>query len=111
MEYIFVYGQFRDSGRKLLGTDAVFCGRAWISGKLYKVDDFYPGWIPASSGKVWGEVYLFNPENLPQMDEYEGHEYTRVKVRCSTDIECQVYMWNRPVDGFREIKSGDWQLR
>lgn len=68
MEYIFVYGQFRDSGRKLLGADALFCGRAWISGKLYKVNDFYPGWIPGD-GRVWGEVYLFNPENLPEMDK------------------------------------------
>lgn len=110
MEYIFVYGQFRDSGRKLLGDDAKFCGRASISGKIYKVNDFYPGYIPGD-GLVWGEVYLFDTKNFPQMDEWEGDEYIRVKVRCSTDIECWVYQWNRPVDGFKQIIGGDWQLR
>jgi len=110
MDWIFVYGQFRDSGKKIMGEGAKFCGRAWVEGKIYKVDDFYPGWVPGK-GKVWGEVYLFDEVNLDSMDSYEGDEYTRVRIKTSTDLVCWIYQWNRPVDGFSEIKSGDWQLR
>ena len=64
MEYIFVYGQFRDSGRKLLGADALFCGRAWIRGKLYKVNDFYPGYIPdIQSGIESFKFFKINSDN------------------------------------------------
>jgi gamma-glutamylcyclotransferase (GGCT)/AIG2-like uncharacterized protein YtfP len=110
MDWIFVYGQFRDSGKKLMGPDAKFCGRAWVEGKIYKVDDFYPGYVPGN-GKVWGEIYLFDEKNLDSMDSYEGDEYTRVRIKTSTDLECWIYQWNKPIVGFSEIKTGDWQLR
>jgi hypothetical protein len=43
------------------------------------------------------------------MDEYEGDEYLRTKVRTSTDIECWVYQDEVLIKG--EIKVGDWMLR
>lgn len=109
MEYIFVYGQFRDSAKFLLGT-TTHCGKASISGKLYKVNEFYPGWIPGD-GKVWGDVYLIDPNLFPKLDEFEGDEYIRVKVRTSTDIECWIYQYKYDVSGFKEIIGGDWMLR
>ena len=45
------------------------------------------------------------------MDEYEGDEYFRTKVRSSTDIECWVYQYKYDVTKFEEIKGGDWMLR
>jgi len=44
MEYLFVYGLFRDSGKRVLG-ECVYCGRANINGKLYRVNEFYPGYV------------------------------------------------------------------
>jgi len=34
MEYLFVYGLFRDSGKRVLG-ECTYCGRANINGKDY----------------------------------------------------------------------------
>jgi gamma-glutamylcyclotransferase (GGCT)/AIG2-like uncharacterized protein YtfP len=110
MEYLFTYGLFRDSGRIVLGKDATYCGKASIEGKLYKVNEFYPGYVPGK-GKVWGDVYLFNPENLPAMDEYEGDEYVRKQVITSTDVKCWVYEYKYDVSEFEQIKCGDWMLR
>ena len=109
-DYIFVYGLFRDQSRRLLGK-TTHCGKAFISGRLWKVDEFYPGYTPDNNKKVWGDVFLFDSNLLPQMDEYEGDEYIRVRVRTSTDIECWAYQYKGDVSDFEEIKSGDWYLR
>ncbi len=110
MDYLFTYGLFRDSGKIILGKEAIYCGKAYIKGKLYKVNEFYPGYVQGD-GKVWGEVYLFNPENLPNMDEYEGDEYIRKQVITSTDVKCWVYEYKYDVSKFDQIKCGDWMLR
>ena len=81
-----------------------------VTGKLYKVNEFYPGWVPGD-GKVWGDVYLIDPNLFPKLDEFEGDEYIRVKVRTSTDIECWIYQYKYDVSGFKEIIGGDWMLR
>ena len=109
-EYIFVYGQFRDSNKSLLGK-AMFCGKASIQGKLYRVNDFYPGVVLNENGRVWGDVYLINSSVLPSLDKFEGDEYKRTKVRTSTDLVCWVYEYNLGVSGFKEILGGDWIIR
>jgi gamma-glutamylcyclotransferase (GGCT)/AIG2-like uncharacterized protein YtfP len=110
MEYLFVYGLFRDSGKNLLG-ECTYCGKSFINGKLYRVNEFYPGFVFDKKSKVWGDVYLIDPINFPQMDEYEGDEYIRIKVRTSSDVECWVYQYKYDVSKFEEIKGGDWMLR
>lgn len=108
-EYIFVYGLFRDQSKRLLG-DAKFCGRTSIKGKLWKVNEFYPGFTPGT-GKVWGDVYFFNTLHLSEMDEYEGDEYRRIKIKTASDIECWVYEYKWDTSNFKQIESGDWYLR
>jgi gamma-glutamylcyclotransferase (GGCT)/AIG2-like uncharacterized protein YtfP len=110
MEYLFVYGLFRDSARNLLG-EFTKCGRAHVNGKIYKVNEFYPGLIEYKKSKVFGDVYLINPEVLPSLDEFEGDEYTRKKIKTSTDLECWVYVYKYEVSNFKEIEGGDWMLR
>lgn len=109
-DYIFVYGLFRDQSKRMLG-DAIYCGKCNINGKLWKVNEFYPGFTSGKEGKVWGDVYLFDPSLLTEMDEYEGDEYKRVKIKTSTDIECWVYEYKWDTTNIIEIKSGDWHLR
>ena len=109
MEYLFVYGLFRDSARNLLGQ-FTHCGKAFVKGKLFKVNEFYPGFTPGD-GKVWGDVYLINPDVFKQLDEFEGHEYIRIKAKTSTDIECWIYQYKYDTTQFKEIKTGDWMLR
>lgn len=109
MEYLFVYGVFRDSGNGLL-ENAKFCGKATIDGRMFRVNTFYPGFI-RGSGKVIGDVYLIDESILPALDEFEGDEYNRLKVRTSTDIECWVYEYKHDISNFKEIDGGDWMLR
>lgn len=108
-EYIFVYGVFRDSGKSLLEKYR-FCGKATINGNIYRVNDFYPGFV-RGNGKVIGDVYLIDPTIFPQLDEFEGDEYVRKKIRTSTDIECWIYEYKNDISGFNKIEGGDWMLR
>lgn len=109
-DYIFVYGLFRDQSKPMLG-DVIYCGKSYVNGKLWKVNEFYPGFTSGKEGKVWGDVYLFDTSLLPKMDEYEGDEYKRVKIVTSSDIECWVYEYCYDTSNCAEIKSGDWYLR
>lgn len=109
-DYIFVYGLFRDQAKNLLGA-IEHLGKATVDGKIYKVNEFYPGFIRGKEGKVCGDVYIFNRENLPQLDEYEGDEYDRKRIMTSLDIECWVYEYKYDVSEFELIKLGDWMLR
>lgn len=109
MEYLFVYGLFRDSARTLLG-ETTFCGKSTINGKLFKVNEFYPGYVKGK-GKVVGDVYLIDPIIFDKLDEFEGEEYIRTKTRTSTDVECWVYEYKYDTTGIKEIRSGDWMLR
>lgn len=109
-EYIFVYGVFRDSGRGLL-EKSKFCGKATVDGIIYRVNEFYPGFIRSDKGKVLGDVYLIDPIIFSQLDDFEGDEYTRKKIRTSTDIECWIYEYKYDVSKFNEIEGGDWVLR
>jgi gamma-glutamylcyclotransferase (GGCT)/AIG2-like uncharacterized protein YtfP len=78
-EYIFVYGVFRDSGKGLL-EGCKFCGKAYINGDIYRVNDFYPGFIRGDN-KVIGDVYLIDSSIFQQLDEFEGDEYNRMRLR------------------------------
>jgi gamma-glutamylcyclotransferase (GGCT)/AIG2-like uncharacterized protein YtfP len=110
MEYIFVYGLFRDSGNNLL-KDQQYCGKSYIKGRLYRVNEFYPGYVPDPNGKVWGDVYLIDPVLFPILDEYEGTEYIRKQVKTANDLLCWVYEYKYSVEEKKEIISGDWMLR
>ena len=109
MVYLFVYGLFRDSARNLLG--GTFCGRTTVNGKIYKVNEFYPGITLNKKGLVFGDVYLINEDVFPELDEFEGDEYIRTKVRTSSDIECWIYEYIHDTSNFKEIECGDWMLR
>ena len=61
--------------------------------------------------KVWGDVYLIDPKVLDQLDEFEGDEYIRKKIRTSTDLNCWVYIYKDDVSNHKEIINGDWLLR
>ena len=110
MEYLFVYGLFRDSGKRVLG-ECTYCGRASINGKLYKVNEFYPGYVIDKKSKVYGDIYLVDPNNFSAMDEYEGDEYIRTKITTENGVECWIYEYKHDISKFTGIKSGDWMLR
>lgn len=109
-EYIFVYGMFRDAARPMLG-EIISYGRTSVKGTLYKVNEFYPGFVEHGNNDVWGEVFLIDSYIFEKLDEFEGDEYSRVKLITSNNLVCNVYTYTDSIDGFRIIKSGDWLLR
>ena len=110
-EYLFVYGIFRDCANNLLG-DAVFCDKSYVYGKLYRVNDFYPGCVLEScNNKIWGDVYLVDPSVFPELDEFEGVEYHRRKIHTSIGEDCWIYEFVDDVSNYEEISVGDWILR
>ena len=110
LEYIFVYGMFRDSCNDLL-EHAIFCDRSFIYGRIYEVNKFYPGYIRDCDNKVWGDVYLVDPTLFPKLDEFEGVEYHREKVFTSIGEECWIYVYKDDISKFKEVEGGDWILR
>lgn len=109
MEKIFIYGLFRDQAKNLLGKYKSL-GRHSVNGKIYKVNEFYPGFKP-NDGKVWGELVEVSSDVLPNLDEYEGIEYNRVKIKTNEGVVCWIYQYKYDISQFEEIKTGDWFLR
>lgn len=107
--YLFTYGLFRDQAKLLLGKP-LSLGRAYIEGKMYRVNEFYPGYVNGN-GKVWGEIFEIDEEVLAELDAYEGNEYERIRVKSSTKLDCWIYRYKFGTQKFQEIKSGDWHLR
>lgn len=125
--YLFVYGTLRRNTNSemyhLLARSADFVDEATFQGRLYKVD-YYPGVTPSSNPLdiVHGEVFrLREPATaLAQLDRYEEcgpgfpepTEFIRRKIDVSLQrgktISAWVYIYNRPTDKLRFIKSGDW---
>ena len=111
MEYIFIYGLFRDSANGLL-NDAIFCDKAFVYGNIYMVNEFYPGFIRKNCDhKVYGDIYLIDPNIFKDLDEFEGDEYIRKKIFTSIGEEVWIYEYKYDVSKFEEIKNGDWLLR
>lgn len=126
-EYLFVYGTLRQGGgsplQTLLAECAVYVDDAHFQGKLYRID-YYPGAVASlrTADRIRGEIYLLSrPEViLPQLDEYEAcapgypdpTEYVRCQRTLQLDsgpqVEAWIYLFNRPVEGFSEIVSGDF---
>lgn len=111
MEYLFVYGMFRDSAKGLL-EDAKFCNKDYIHGIMYRVNEFWPGVVLNNKkDRVLGDVYLIKGDLFSKLDEFEGEEYRRVRVRTVSGVDCWVYEWALEVDNLKEIDGGDWILR
>ena len=111
MEYLFTYGIFRDIASPLL-SDSYYCDTTFVCGRMYKVNEFYPGYIAESCDNiVRGDVYMIEPDLFDILDEYEGDEYRRIKVWTALGLEAWVYEYKYDISSFDEIKCGDWLLR
>jgi gamma-glutamylcyclotransferase (GGCT)/AIG2-like uncharacterized protein YtfP len=120
-ELVFVYGTLRRGGSNAFRMDgAEFVGLGRVEGKLHVIS-WYPGFVPGEGlGWVVGEVFRVGPEQMRELDEFEGlsageiegSEYRRVKVPVFLDSEetqdAWAYEWKGPVNESKRIASGDW---
>lgn len=110
--------------RRRAGIDdrLTYLGRGWVSGQLYDVG-LYPAAVPASEGRIWGEVYeTQEPEPvLDALDEIEGYDptdadrslYQRQQVEVTfpdglVTTTAWIYFYNAPLGQAELIPSGDY---
>lgn len=123
--YLFVYGSLLDERNEFafyLKENCSFYKKAKFKGMLYDIGA-YPGatFQPGSEGFVYGSIFKMNDLEavLRKLDEYEGfgedqpqpNEFIRQLLYIETadkPIKCWVYLYNLPVDGLRQITSGNY---
>jgi gamma-glutamylcyclotransferase (GGCT)/AIG2-like uncharacterized protein YtfP len=71
---------------------------------IYRVNDFTWIIISGNDGKVLGDVYLIKPSNFEVLDEFEGEEYIRMKLRTSTDVYCGFMYINMIFQNLQRLK-------
>lgn len=124
-EFIFVYGTLLSKLRlNPFLEGATMHGAGLVRAHLYNLGD-YPGMIDSPAGdlsKVTGEVYAVSLPLLLQLDELEevvpdndaASLYLRRRialVQPAEGLPDQVwcYLYNRSVQGFTRIPSGDYK--
>jgi gamma-glutamylcyclotransferase (GGCT)/AIG2-like uncharacterized protein YtfP len=124
-ELVFFYGTlmsgFKREGRARLDALLTPLGRGWIHAALFDLG-IYPGAIPATDSKVWGEVHHMADANavLSTLDEVEGftpaepdrslyrREETVVTFDDGRHAHAWIYFYNAPLGRAQRIESGDY---
>jgi gamma-glutamylcyclotransferase (GGCT)/AIG2-like uncharacterized protein YtfP len=124
-ELVFFYGTlmtaFNRPGRQRVDRHLAFVGRGSIGAALFDLG-IYPAAVPASDGRVWGELYeVLQPSLvLPELDELEGYSadepesslYNRIKTRVTlydgSTVDAWAYFYNAPLGRAPRIESGDY---
>lgn len=124
-DLVFFYGTlmsgFKRPGRARLDAKLTPAGRGSIDGALFDLG-IYPAAIPASDGRVWGEVYRILDVDavLPALDEIEGFRPSQPDASLYTRVETPVtfadghvatawaYFYNAPLGRAQRIASGDY---
>ncbi|MFP2420458.1 gamma-glutamylcyclotransferase [Pseudescherichia vulneris] len=106
---IFVYGSLRrKQGNSHWMTNAQWLGDHSVDNyQLYSLGH-YPGAVPGD-GTVVGEVYRIDASTLAELDALrtKGGEYARRLIQTPYG-SAWMYVYQRPVDGFTRIESGNW---
>ena len=122
---VFFYGTlmsgFRRPGRERIESKLDPEGRGWIRGALFDLG-IYPAAIPASDGRVRGEIHRMTDPDvvLRVLDDIEGYSasepdaslYTRAETPVTFDdghvATVWVYFYNAPLGRAERIESGDY---
>ena len=124
-DLVFFYGTlmsgFKRRGRERLDSKLQPEGRGWIAATLFDLG-IYPAAIPASDGRVRGEVHRMLDVDavLTVLDEIEGFRpsepdtslYMRVETPVTLDdgrvTTAWAYFYNAPLGRAQRIESGDY---
>ncbi|MBD1391980.1 gamma-glutamylcyclotransferase family protein [Mucilaginibacter glaciei] len=120
---LFIYGTLSQTDNPvahLLQNRLRYLFKGKIKGVLYDTGD-YPGLIPDDKGNwVYGSICELDDDALAIIDDYEGYGenqeqpnlYLRLMSAVQTEssiISAWIYVYNRSVDGFEKIQSGNYQ--
>jgi gamma-glutamylcyclotransferase (GGCT)/AIG2-like uncharacterized protein YtfP len=124
-DLVFFYGTlmsgFERHGRARIEAKLKEVGHGWIRASLFDLG-IYPAAIPASEGRVRGEIHLMLDTDtvLAVLDEIEGFRsnepdtslYTRVETPVTFDdghvADAWAYFYNAPLGRAQRIDSGDY---
>jgi gamma-glutamylcyclotransferase (GGCT)/AIG2-like uncharacterized protein YtfP len=124
-ELVFFYGTlmtpFNRMGRLRIDQHLVWVGRGSIAAALFDLG-IYPAAVPASDGRVWGEVYEATQPFmvLLALDELEGYrpgepeaslynrKVTPVTLEDGRTVHAWAYFYNAPLGRAERIESGDY---
>ncbi|HEY2432735.1 MAG TPA: gamma-glutamylcyclotransferase family protein [Vicinamibacterales bacterium] len=124
-ELVFFYGTLMAGfdRRRRAGIDDKlrYLGRAETHGALFDLG-LYPALVPASEGRVWGELYDMSdpPAVLAALDDIEGYRPEdpdrSLYARAQTDValpdgshaRAWAYFYNAPLGKAPRIASGDY---
>jgi len=123
--YLFVYGTLLDESNEFaiyLKQNCSYYSKGRFRSRLYDLGE-YPGAIADENypGYIYGSIFELKntAETLKYLDDYESfgedqeqpNLFIREMAEVETDsrrINCWVYLYNLPVEGFRVIKSGNY---
>ena len=124
-DLVFFYGTlmsgFKRRGRDRIDAKLTPVGRGWIHAALFDLG-LYPGAIPASDSKVWGELHRMTDSDavLRELDLIEGFTAGEPDASLYVRAEAPVtlhdgslenawtYFYNAPLGGAQRIESGDY---
>lgn len=124
-DLVFFYGTlmsgFKRPGRDRIDSKLSPVGRGWILAALFDLG-LYPGAVPASDAKVWGEVHRMTDSDavLRELDAIEGFSEgepdASLYMRVSTPVTLEdgrletawTYFYNAPLGGAQRIESGNY---
>lgn len=124
-DLVFFYGTlmsgFKRPGRSRIDPKLTAVGGGSIQATLFDLG-IYPAAIPASDGRVFGEVHRMIDVDgvLAALDEIEGYRpgqpddslYTRVETPVTFDDghveQAWAYFYNAPLGRAQRIASGDY---
>ena len=111
---LFVYGTLmRGQSNHALVASAARIERATVRGLLFGLPAGYPALIEGE-GIVYGELCFFDDlaAILPDIDEYEGSLYRRIRCEATTEggdrHSAWCYVTDRAPEGAWPIPSGRW---
>lgn len=128
LDKIFVYGALRAGTNfpyvSVLSKNRIYTKAAFIYGKLYNIDDKYPG-IKLSESKnniVHGEIQRFKNiddvvRKIEEIDGYTPDKFRRkivdanilfCAVSAEKSISVYVYEYNLNISNYKQILNGIW---
>ncbi|QKJ29577.1 gamma-glutamylcyclotransferase [Mucilaginibacter mali] len=125
-KYLFIYGTLLVAGNEFgayLRANSTPFAKGNFAGLLYDLGE-YPGAIhqPQTNSRVYGIIVKLNndPVVLKTIDAYEGfgedeeqpNLFIRKMLAINTGqgiVDCWIYLYNLPLDGFPLIPSGKYQ--
>jgi gamma-glutamylcyclotransferase (GGCT)/AIG2-like uncharacterized protein YtfP len=116
IDTVFVYGTLKKSQCREQSMNEISLGSKDenITAKMYNIGKF-PA-ITLEKEEVLGEIHKVKKEqesieSLDQIEGFVGYDksslYNRILINSSQGI-CWTYVWNRDIDTYPVIKSGNW---